>query len=166
VAHFIVTSVRPTDTGLVFADSLPLSHSRLAMRTAFKPIQVKQSTGEDVWAVDPAKGIYAEIDAPEAGTIGSIAVQLQGAAATGKMFLSTVDPQKSYDGFFLYTFIEDVLPATSGPSMFRKTEIHSGGYSTITLTDGKLYLLILDGPKITQPDGLIPANVAVFADTI
>jgi hypothetical protein len=133
------------------------------MQTEFEPILVKQG---NLVAPDLALGIYAEIAAPEAGTIGSIAVRLHNADAVGEMVLSVINPQVSYEGFFLYAFIEGILPATQGPSMYRKTEVHNGGYSTLTFGEGKLYALILP-PKQAEPFTLpVLADVAISADTI
>jgi hypothetical protein len=172
MAHHFITSVKSTDTGLVFPDSLQITKSRFAMRTVFRPFFVK--VGDDL-VTDPAKGWYAEIAAPEAANIGSIAVALKDTAATGVMSLSVINPVFSYNGFFLYTFIDDILPTPRGSLIYRKTEVHNGSYSTLTFTEGKLYALILDGPDVPEftwtsqtADAVpsIPASVAITADTI
>jgi hypothetical protein len=179
VAHHFVTSLQATDTGLVFADSLKLTRGfpeRFAIRAVFRPFFIQNG---DQWITDTSKGWFAEIAAPEAANIGSIAVALKGQTATGVLSVSVVDPSVSYDGFFLYTFLSDILPTTSGLSMYRKTEITNGGYSTLTFTEGRIYALILDGPAVpsvsvsfgnasVDPSSLprLLADTAIFADTV
>jgi hypothetical protein len=154
--YFFTTTVSRSDTDQLFDDSLQLTNQRYAMRISFKPI--KGNGGQ----VDKHLGVFAEISAPESADISSIAVRLHGDAASGSMYLSTVDPQVSYSGFFLYTFISDILPTVLGPSIYRKTEIHPGAYNTSVMNERKIYALILEGPELDSGEELI-ADIAITA---
>jgi hypothetical protein len=166
--YYFTPTVTRHDDGEFFEDSLRVARSRYAIRTVFRPICIASAGVDSNGEANPptvveGAGIYAEISVPESSDISSFAVSLLGTEPEGTMYLSTVNPQESYDGFFLYTFIENIPPATAGPSMYRKTEIHPGAYNTSVLNERKIYALILDGPKIKTWDGIIKANVAYTA---
>jgi hypothetical protein len=123
---------------LVAADSLQLGNEKYAAKLTFKPID----------AGTPSKGIYAAVPVPLAGDIGSIAVRTRSGGTAGQVVVSTSDPSKNYDAACLAIFLEDVKAATVGSAMYRKTEIHTGTYSTIGLNEGILYLLIIGGATV------------------
>jgi hypothetical protein len=112
--------------------ALSLTPNAGARRVTFKPLQ----TGS---------GIYAAISVPAASRICSASVKPVGVSATGTLLVSPVNPEFSYDGCFLCALLE-IEPAAVGPSLWRKTEIHEGGYTTLLCNPGTLYLVIPNGP--------------------
>jgi hypothetical protein len=158
--YFFTTSVTQADTEQYSADSLRISKSRYAMLTEFKPLHRVSADGTQ-GVLDTSLGVYAEISVPESSDISSVAVRLHDRSATGVLYLSPVNPQESYDGFFLYTFLSDIMPTNAGPSMYRKTEIHPGAYNTSVVNERKIYALILNGPEINADGIVIKADVAI-----
>ena len=133
------------------SDLLKLTKTKYAHRVQFKPI-----------GSNP--GIYASVPAPLVGRLGSVSVLLNGAAASGTLLITTVDPTVSYPGAFLHVVCEDIPIATVGPSMWRKTEIGNAFWSTVQANHGFLYFIVLDGPAIA-PGAVLPADVAITAIT-
>jgi hypothetical protein len=90
---------------------------------------------------------YAEVAVPVMGRVTSVAVRLirDGTPITpsGTLLLSMVSPATDLTGAFAFAFVENVLPASVGPAMYRKTDIHSAWYNTAKMGDlGRLYLVI------------------------
>jgi hypothetical protein len=187
MAHPFATSYDLSDPQSLRSD-IPIAPKRFAMRTKFYPFVTAGTdpeTGFPRFTTLPERGWFAEISAPEAANINSFAARLllpEGAQSVGLLntigaiTLSVIDPCFNYDGFFLYAFIDDILPATRGTPMYRKTEIHSGFYSTLTFTEGKIYAVLLGGPEApaltwyqndpTPLSAMLLADVAITADTI
>ena len=124
-----------------------ISKERHAHRIVFKPLANKP-------------GLIAKVQVPNEGHIKSLALKLDGANASGELYLSVADPTFDYDSFFLYTVLDNVPITTTGPKMWRKTGIHGVSYSSNQGTQGYLFLLILNGP-----DAELRADIALTVQT-
>jgi len=125
-----------------------VASDRFAHRVLFQPI------GER------GPGLYARVPVPIEGRLRSLAVRLDGQAATGDLYLSAVDPTFHYDGCFLYVVLDNIPITLKGPTLWRKTDIQGAAYSTKQGTQGFLYLVILDGPTTG-----IAADIALTVET-
>jgi hypothetical protein len=112
--------------------AVQVAPDKFARRAVFTKLQTGAVT---IWSAD--------ITAPPQGEITGIAVQLIGKPATGKLYVSTVNPAYNYDGCFLYAVLNPIDPVTTPINMYRRGEIVGGGYNTTTLTAGTLYLAIV-----------------------
>ena len=126
--------------------AINLSHGTFAHRVEFQPIPGKT-------------GVYAILPSPESGYIRSFAMLPDGVAPSGNVFVSTVNPTVSYEGAFLYTVLDNIPVTTTGPAMWRKTDIYNAAYATAQLDNGMLYLMVLGGPA-----GLAAVDVTMTID--
>jgi hypothetical protein len=146
-------NIQTTTVPTHFTDILALvppqvAPDRFAHRVLFKPI------GET------GPGLYAKVPVPNEGRLCSVAVQLDGEAPVGDLYLSTVDPTFHYDGFFLYVILDNIPVPSGGPQLWRRTAIHGAAYSTNQGTQGFLYLVILGGPTTA-----VRADIALTVET-
>jgi hypothetical protein len=113
-------------------DAIAVSHAHLADR-------VPLAAASNVF--------YAEVAVPVMGRVTSVAVRLvrDGAPITlsGTLLVSMVSPATDLTGAFAFAFLENVPPASVGPAMYRKTDIHSAWYNTAKMGhSGRLYIMI------------------------
>ena len=142
------TTIPSHFTDMLRLDPPLVTPTRFAHRVPFVPVGGK------------GPGIYAPVPVPNEGLIHSLAVQLKDTDATGHLIVSPIDPTFHYDGFFLYAILDDIPIAARGPKLWRQGNLQGTAYSTIQANQGRLYLLILDGPTDT-----ILADVAITART-
>ena len=111
----------------------------IAVSSGYRTDRVSLTAVSDVF--------YAEVAVPVMGRVTSVAVRLvrDGTSITpnGTLLLSTVSPATDLTGAYAFAFVENVLPASVGPAMYRKADIHSAWYNTAKMgASGRLYLVI------------------------
>ena len=105
---------------------------------------------------------YAELPAVMEGRVTSVSVRLVDKVPTGQAVLTTVSPELDINGAFMYSFIDEILPTTVGPPMYRRTCIRNGYYCTDKMNrPQKIYLIIVGGTGLVGT----AADVAMIADT-
>ena len=137
--------------GVVPADLVTVADGKCAARVTLNAVPG-----------DVSGTVYAEIPAVMEGRITSFALRLNGGTPAGQILLTTVSPAIDVIGAYLYVFGEEILPATIGPAMYRKTNMRGTYFCTDRLnTPQKIFAIIVGGSGLEG----ITADVAMLADT-